>query len=159
MANNDNTSANWGRIYPGRVLQLKTFYTGEQTATTSTSYVITTLSGTLTVANTANDIYVHVNGGMSGDTAGEFTSLELASGGGTEVYTGLVADGNEIGARAKIDTDINRDNQAVITYLYPVQTSSLVQNFMVRLKTTGGTGKFVSNTSIAAAMTLMEIER
>ena len=133
-------------IATGDVLQVVNMTSTSATSTTSSSFVATALTDTITPSATSSKILILATGNLNNTSGSQWTYATIAKGG-----TNLGAAEGMVGIYAGGDNH----SACTITYLdSPSSTSELTYD--VRIKVTGGTGKW--NQQVAKiSLTLMEI--
>jgi hypothetical protein len=138
----NNSSA----LVTGKVLQVQNMTTTSKTTTTSTSFVVTSLTDTITPSATSSKILILATGNLNNTTGSQWTYATIARDG-----TNL---GNGFGMTGVYATG---DNHSACTMTFldsPSSTSSLTYD--VRIRVTGGTGNW--NQQVAtSSLTLIEI--
>jgi len=141
----DNTFAEAGG--GGKVLQVQNMITTVQTSTTSTGYVTTALSDTITPSATSSKILVIATGNLNNQSVNQWTYATLVEDGinlATSVgMTGVYSNGGDIHA------------PCTMTFLASPNTTSSV-TYDVRIKVTGGTGHW-NQQNATQSLTLIEI--
>jgi len=131
----------------GKILQVVNMTSTTDTSTTSTSFVVTALTDTITPSATSSKILIIATGNVNNTTQYQWTYVTITKGGtnlgATAGMTGVYSDGGDIHA------------PCTTTYLdAPNSTSELTYD--VRIKVTGGTGKWNQH-GAKISLTLMEI--
>ena len=131
----------------GKVLQVVNMTSTSDTVTTSSSFVVTALTDTITPSSTSSKILIIATGNVNNTNPYQWTYVTITKG-GTNLgpaagMTGVYSDGGDIHA------------PCTTTYLdAPNSTSELTYD--VRIRVTGGTGKWNQH-SAKISLTLMEI--
>ena len=140
----DNTFASAGG---GKVLQVQNMTTTTVTSTTSTGYVTTALTDTITPSSTSSKILVIATGNLNNQNVNQWTYATLVEDGlnlATSVgMTGVYSNGGDIHA------------PCTMTFLASPNTTSSV-TYDVRIKVTGGTGHW-NQQGATQSLTLIEI--
>ena len=133
-------------IATGDVLQVVNMTSVAKTTTTSTSFVATALTDTITPSSTSSKILIIATGNLNNTSANQWNYATIAKGG-----TNL---GNSVGM---VGVYAGGDNHsaATITYLdSPSSTSELTYD--VRIRCSGGTSNW-NQQEAKISLTLMEI--
>jgi len=140
---NSGTANNFGG---GKVLQVVNMTSTSATSTTSSSFVATALTDTITPSATSSKILILATGNLNNTSGSQWTYATIARGGtnlgAAQGMTGIYASG---------------DNHSACTMTYldsPSSTSELTYD--VRISVSGGTGKW-NQQAAKISLTLMEI--
>ena len=130
----------------GKVLQVQNMTSTSATSTTSSSFVATALTDTITPSATSSKILILATGNLNNTSGSQWTYATIAKGGtnlgAAQGMTGIYASG---------------DNHSACTMTYldsPSSTSELTYD--VRISVSGGTGKW-NQQSAKISLTLIEI--
>ena len=135
-------------IPTGKVLQVQNMVATSDTSTTSTSYVVTLLTDTITPSSTSSKILVIATGNLNNTAVNNWT------------YAVIARDATTLGPRAQGMVGVYSSGGDIhapttITYLdSPSSTSSITYD--VRIKVTGGTGNW-NQQDATSSLTLIEI--
>lgn len=134
-----------------KVLQVKMCTTDTSSSTTTTDFVSTGFSCSITPANAANQILIFVNGSLYHQTAG-FTGLATVYRG----ETNLVQAGSLSLANVRHESSGGAVDNMGISYLdAPSSTSSVT--YSVRIKTLSGSGTTTAFSQSRGVMILVEV--
>jgi hypothetical protein len=138
----------WGADEGGKILQVQNMITQSSMATTSSSYVVTALTDTITPSATSSKILLLASGNLNQTTSGQW------------VYATIFRDGSNIA----IDNDgfngiysAGGDTHTPFNVHYldsPNSTSSLTYD--IRIRVGGGNGRF-NHEQNTSSLTLIEI--
>jgi len=132
----------------GKVLQVISTSTTDETATTSTSWVNTTLTANITPSSTSNKIFIIASTNSQSAGSNERNNLSIfrdsTNLGDTNQGFGRSLNANEL------------MEKATISYLDSPNTTSQI-TYTIKLRSTNGGSVSVNNNGSRGAVTLMEI--
>ena len=131
----------------GKVLQVVTGTTSTETSTTSTSYVATNLTASITPSSTSSKIFIGLNGTYDTVASGNQLQMTLYRN-ATDIITGGFLNAYNSGAR--------QVSGASLSYLDSPSTTSSTSYTVYIKQPGGGTVKFVS-LGTEASIVLMEV--
>ena len=134
----------------GKVLQVRTGTNSSQTATSSTSFVDTGLSATITPSSTSSDILVLITSHIDSENT-NVQARATISRGGTNLGEGVSGFGGPYGTSSRVGV------MCSITYLDSPSTTSAT-TYTLQIKTSNGSYAVTEgSTALKSSITLIEI--